>query len=337
MVITHRVHDQVQALLAAENEICVNDSAERWPAEKLVELASDADALMVFMPDRIDEAFLKQCPKLKVVGAALKGHDNIDVDACSRHGVWVAVAPDLLSQPAAELALGLMLGLIRNVASGDRLVRSGKFNGWQPRLYGSSLSGKTVGIFGMGKLGQAFARMLSGFNARTIYFDPNALSPVQEAMIGIGRVTFDQLIERSDVLVLLAPLTETTFHIMNGNTLARMKRGAFLINVGRGSVVDETAVAQALGEGQLAGYAADVFAMEDLSLPEPPEQIHPSFLENTEHTLFTPHLGSAVAGVRLEIELAIARNILQGLRGERPTDAINTPTPHSGGVARGSV
>jgi len=337
VVITHRIHGQVQALLAGETEVCVNQSMESWPEEKLLELASEADALMAFMPDRIDEAFLLQCPRLRVVGAALKGPDNIDVDACSRRGIWVAVAPDLLSQPTAELAVSLTLGLIRNVIPGDRVVRSGSFKGWQPHLYGSSLSGNTVSILGMGRVGQAFARMLTGFNTRMIYYDPIPLSPVQEAMMGIGRVTFDQLIERSDVMVLTAPLDKSTFHIINGSSLAKMKPGAYLINVGRGSLVDEAAVAQALEAGQLAGYAADVFALEDLSISAPTQQIHPSLLENTARTLFTPHLGSAVARVRLEVELVIARNILQGLRGERPTDAINTPALHSNGVTPGSV
>lgn len=337
VVVTHCVHEQVQALLAAETELSVNQSMESWPEEKLVELASDAEGLMVFMPDRINEAFLKQCPKLKIVGAALKGHDNIDVDACSRRSIWVAIAPDLLSQPTAELAISLILGLIRNVLPGDQLVRSGGFKGWRPQLYGSSLSGKTVGMLGMGRVGQAFARMMTGFNARMIYYDPIPLSPVQEAVMGIGRVTFDQLIERSDILALLAPLTKATFQIMNGSTLTKMKQGAYLINVGRGSLVDEASVAQALDTGPLAGYAADVFAIEDRSVPEYPHQIHPALLKNTEHTLFTPHLGSAVARARLEIELAIARNILQALRGHRPTDAINIPTADSNSVSPGSV
>lgn len=337
VVITHRIHDQVQALLAAETEVCVNQSMESWPEEKLLVLASDADALMVFMPDTIDEAFLLQCPRLRVVGAALNGPDNIDVDACSRHGIWVAIAPDLLSQPTAELAVSLTLGLIRNIAPGDRVVRSGSFKGWQPHVYGSSLSGNTVGILGMGRVGQAFARMLTGFNARMIYYDPTPLSPVQEAMMGIGRVTFEQLMERSDFLVLMAPLNKSTFHIINASSLAKMKAGAYLINVGRGSLVDEAAVAQVLEAGQLAGYAADVFAMEDLSISDPTQHINRSLLDNTARTLFTPHLGSAVARVRLAVELAIARNILQGLRGERPTDAMNAPALHTTGVTPGSV
>lgn len=334
VVVTHRVHDQVKQLLTLSCDVVANDALESWPAEKLRKFAADAEALMIFMPDRIDEQLLAHCPKLRIVSAALKGPDNIDIEACSRRGVWVSIAPDLLSEPTAELALTLALGLTRNVAAGDRMVRGGEYKGWRPVLYGSGLAGNTIGILGMGKLGQAFARLLGGFkSSRIIYHDPAALSPVEEAMLGIGRTTFEQLIARSDVLVVLAPLTAATLHRINAETLGKMKRGAYLVNVGRGSVVDEAAVADALASGHLAGYAADVFEMEDLSRRDRPAAIHPALLKNTQQTLFTPHLGSAVARVRLEIELAAARNILQALKGERPRDAINQPQNANTGSA----
>ena len=334
VVITHRVHQQAKQLLTAACDVTANENTESWPAEKLRELAADADALMVFVPDRIDDGFLARCPKLKIVSAAVKGPDNIDVRACSRRGVWVSVVPDLLSEPTAELALALALGITRNVAAGDHTVRSGEFKRWGPVLYGSGLAGKTVGILGMGRLGQAFARLLAGFKSRIIYHDPAALSPVEEAMLGIGRATFEQLIERSDILVLMAPLTAATLHVFNAETLSKVKRGAFLVNVARGSLVDEAAVAQALASGQLAGYAADVFEMEDVSRSNHPAGVHAALLKNTEQTLFTPHLGSAVGRVRLEVELAAARNILQAIRGERPMDAINQPEMASGSSGR---
>jgi phosphonate dehydrogenase len=326
VVVTHRAYEQVKQLLRTTCDVVSNDEVESWPAEKLRKLAADAEALMIFMPDRIDQQLLAHCPKLKIVSAALKGPDNIDIEACSRRGVWVSIAPDLLSEPTAELALTLALGLTRNVAAGDRMVRGREYKGWRPVLYGSGLAGNTVGILGMGRLGQAFVRLLAGFKStRIIYHDPAALSPVEEAMLGIGRTTLEQLMARSDVLVVLAPLTAATLHLINAETLGKMKRGAYLVNVGRGSVVDEAAVADALASGQLAGYAADVFEIEDLSRGDRPAGIPPALLKNTQQTLFTPHLGSAVARVRLEIELSAARNILQALKGERPKDAINHP------------
>jgi phosphonate dehydrogenase len=314
-------------MLRQKCEVAANETAETWPRAQLEQFARDADALMVFMPDRIDEPFLAQCPRIKVIAAALKGYDNIDVEACTRRRVWVTVVTDLLSQPTAELALTLVLGLTRNLAAGDRLVRSGKFHGWRPILYGSGLLGKTVGLVGMGRLGQAFARLLAGFGVRIIYYDPVKMSPVQEAFFGITRGTFDQVLSDSDVLVVMAPLTASTLHLINAASLEKTKKGAYLVNVGRGSVIDEAAVASALERGQLAGYAADVFEMEDWARPDHPAAIHPGLLAQTERTLFTPHLGTAVEKARLEIELSAAASILQALRGERPADAINQPSP----------
>src|SRR5260370_23906646 len=126
VVITHRVHAPVKQLLAEHYEVVANNSGESWPPAKLLEQARDAVGLLVFMPDKIGDAFLEHCPKLRVIAAALKGYDNIDAAACTRRGVWVTIVPDLLSQPTAELALALILGLNRNVVPGDRLVRSGK-------------------------------------------------------------------------------------------------------------------------------------------------------------------------------------------------------------------
>jgi phosphonate dehydrogenase len=323
VIVTHRVFDQVKQLLLEQCEVIANNEVETWLPAKLLELSRDADALLAFMPDKIDEPFLAACPRLKVIAAALKGYDNIDVDACTRRGIWVTVVPDLLSQPTAELALVLTLGLLRNVASGDRLIRDGKFRGWRPVLYGGSLVEKTIGIVGMGRLGQAFARMLSGFRPRIIYHDPVHMSPVQEAFLGMTRAGLDDVLSQSDIVVLLVPLTKDTLHLINAQTLGKMKNGAYLVNVGRGSVVDESAVAQALDRGGLSGYAADVFEMEDWARPDHPAAIHPGLLAHRDRTLFTPHLGSAVAQARLEIELAAAHSILQALRGEKPTDAIN--------------
>jgi phosphonate dehydrogenase len=327
VVITHRVHEQVKSLLSGRCEIVANQDVETWPASTVLELARDADALLVFMPDRIDDAFLAECRSLKVIAAALKGYDNIDVEACTRRGVWLTIAPDLLSLPTAELALALTLGITRNVAQGDRLVRSGSFHGWRPVLYGGGLSGKNVGIVGMGKLGQAFARLLAGFNVKILYHDPVNLGPVQEAFLGLTRAGLDQLLSQSDIVVLMAPITSSTLHLINTETLTRIKKGAYLVNVGRGSLVDEKAVARALQEGCLAGYAADTFEMEDQSRPDYPPTVCQELIERPHQTLLTPHLGSAVAQVRLDIEMAAAGGILQVLDRQKPAGAVNEPLP----------
>ena len=325
VVVTHQIHESVRELLTSRCSVIVNDSVESWPREKVLDSAREADALMVFMADRVDEQFLERCPRLKIIAAALKGYDNFDVEGCTRRGIWFTIAPDLLTAPTAELALGLVLGITRNISAGDRLVRSGRFQGWRPVLYGSGLQGRTVGIVGMGKVGCKLAQLLSGFEVKIYYADRIQLSTEEERRLRVTRMEFDQLLSSSDVVVLLLPFTSTTSHIINAVTLRQMRENSYLVNVGRGSVVDEAAVAEALSAGHLAGYAADVFEMEDWARPDHPSCIPPRLLADSARTLFTPHLGSAVKEVRLQIELAAARNILQVLEGQPPADAINRP------------
>lgn len=324
VIITHKVHEEVKEVLSRSCEVIANDSTESWPPNKIVELTRDAEALLAFMPDCVDDEFLAQCPRLKIVAAALKGYDNFDVDACTRRGVWFTVVPDLLSEPTAELAMALILSLTRNIPAGDRLVRSGKFQGWRPILYGKGLHGRTVGIIGMGNVGRALAQFLSGFDVQLVYSDPVRLPLQEERRLGALRMDLDHLLATSDIVVLLLPFTTGSLHMINAATLRQMKRGCYLVNVGRGSVVDEEAIADSLAAGHLAGYAADVFEMEDWARPDHPRKI-PGRLLASDRTLFTPHLGSAVKDVRLEIELAAAHAILQALDGQRPDDAINEP------------
>ena len=303
VVITQRVFPETIDLLSPHAELMIGPPAR------------DADALMVFMSDSLDEEFLRACPKLKIVAAALKGCDNFDVEACTRLGIWFTIVPDLLTEPTAELALGLMLGVARNVLAGDRLIRSGDFQGWRPTLYGTGLAGSMVGLVGYGAVGRALARMLQGLSCGVQYFDPFV----------DGSTPLDTVLTTSDFVLPLVPLTPQTLRMLGREALSRMKRGGYLINVSRGSIMDEEAVADAIESGHLAGYAADTFEMEDWARGDRPREISPRLLRLRDRTLFTPHLGSAVVAARREIERAAADNILEVLRGERPSGAINNP------------
>lgn len=312
-------------MLDAAAVVVPNHTRETLPREEIIARARDADALMAFMPDSIDEEFLAACPKLKIVGAALKGYDNFDVEACERRGVWFSIVPDLLTIPTAELTIGLLLGLTRHMLAGDRHIRSGNFRGWRPELYGAGLTGRTLGIIGMGAVGKALAKRLAGFDMKLVYADDVALDGQQESAWGLERMSLDALLQHSDFVVPMLPMTPQTFHVINADAIRRMKSGAYLINASRGSVVDENAVAVALESGQLAGYAADVFEMEEWTRTDRPAGIPRALLDNTAQTFFTPHLGSAVKEVRLEIERQAALNIIQALSGARPMGAINQP------------
>lgn len=323
--LTNRVFPEVTAFLEKFAHVEGNSSVEPFSREEIVEKASRASAMMVFMNDSLDAAALDQCPKLRIVAAALKGCDNFDVAACTARGIWFTIVPDLLTIPTAELAMALALGLSRKVLDGDRIVRSGKFAGWRPALYGKGLSGHTAGIVGMGNLGRALAKRLAAFGMEVLYTDPVALPAAVEKELGATRLDPAEVFASSDFVFLLLPLSPETRHRIDATTLAGMKTDGFLINVGRGSVVDEQAVAHALASGKLGGYAADVFEMEDWNRADRPASVHPALLAQTGKTLFTPHLGSAVAEARLEIEMRAARNIAEALNGQRPPDAINEP------------
>lgn len=323
VVLTHWVHPEIIELLREKAEVVANPGRKTLPREVLLERAKDADALMAFMPDCIDEAFLKACPRLKIIAAALKGFDNFDVDACTRHGVWLTIAPDLLTIPTAELTVGLVLGITRNMLEGDRHIRSGQFAGWRPELYGLGLYGRTAGIVGLGLVGRAVAERLKGFGMNLVYSDEISLPPDEEEQLGLTKVTFSGLLDSSDIVIPLLPLTDRTFHLFDRNALAKMKKGSYLVNACRGSVVDEMAVVESLEKRHLAGYAADVFEMEDWIRPDRPRSIPKALLENTAQTFFTPHLGSAVDDVRIEIERYCTRSIFQALDGKIPEGKVN--------------
>jgi phosphonate dehydrogenase len=300
---------------------CEVDVCEQPPSpETLAARAAGASALFAFMPDRVDARLLDGCPGLQIVAGAFKGADNVDVEACTAHGVWVTVVPELLSASTAELAVGLLISVARRIREGDAAVRSGEFAGWRPGFYGMGLEGTAVGIVGLGSLGQAIANRLLSFGCRLAYVDPG----VPEAE-GISARPLEELLRESRVLVLAAPLTPTTHKLINTERLALMPPGAVIVNVGRGSTVDEEAIAAALDSGWLAGYAADVFAMEDRSLEQTSAAAIPRALLEHPRSVFTPHLGSAVAEVRRAIEIRAAESILQALDGDRPVDAINAP------------
>jgi phosphonate dehydrogenase len=318
ILVTSRIHAATRERLAALGELDANEAAEPLGFADTKTRVAAANAMLAFMPDRVDAEFAEAAPHLQIVACALKGFDNFDVAACARNGVWVSIVPDLLTEPTAELAVGLSIALARNVTPGDAAVREG-FQGWRASLYGTGLDGSTVSIVGMGAVGHAIARRLAGFGCRLLGVDPHPQMPG-----AIESVSFAQALVQSDFMILAAPLNTATRHLIDRAALARLKAGAMLVNIGRGSVVNEAAVAEALEAGTLGGYAADVFELEDWALEDRPREIDARLLASPK-TLFTPHLGSAVTRVRMAIEMRAAENIADVFAGRPPRDAINEP------------
>ena len=327
VVVTHWVHSEVVEYLAG---FCHPSLPSRevgvWSRTQVLDQAADADGLITCMADTVDDAFLARCRRLRVVSATLKGYDNFDAQACARRGIWLTVVPDTIIAPTAELAVGLVIGIMRRIGEADRQIRDGGFSGWRPELYGSGLDGATVGLVGMGPLGQAVAERLTVFGTRIVYHDIQALPAAVERALPATSLGLDEVFAASDVVVVLLPLTERTVGLVDRSALGLLRPGAFVVNVGRGSVIDEVAVAEALADGRLGGYAADVFAMEDWTLPGHPDRIPQDLLEHPR-TLLTPHLGSAVDDVRRDMSLEAARQVRQALDGQRPDHPVNQPKP----------
>lgn len=308
ILVTNWVHADARRLLSQFGEVEANLDRTPWSPSEIAQRAKDASAMVAFMTDSVNDAFLAGCPNLKVIACALKGADNFDLDACRRRGVSVSIVPDLLTAPTAELTVGLMIMLGRNLLLGDRAIRSQGFSGWRPTLYGTGLDGSAVGIIGMGAVGQAIARRVAAFRSRISYFDEHRLRPSEEDALGIVYRDMKTIIAESDYLVLAAPLTNESFHMIGAEQLASMKSGALLINPARGSLVSESAVADALESGHLGGYAADVHECEDWAIPGRPDGIDERLILHPR-TVLTPHLGSGVDRIRQEISMAAVSDI----------------------------
>lgn len=300
--------------LAAQVTAAVPGTVVRVPASGHVGLADldlrAADALVCLLLDRIDAAVFARAPNLRVVANCAVGIDNVDLAAATAAGVCVTNTPDVLTEATAELAFTLMLACARRLGEGERLVRSGTWTGWAlDQLLGVGLLGKTLGIIGFGRIGQALARRASGFGMHVIYADAQEVSgaPAQ-------RVSIDELFTTADAVSLHCPLTPETHHLVDERRLAMMKPTAVLVNTARGGCVDDAALIRALTGGRLFGAALDVYAREP--------QIDPGLLA-CPRLLLAPHIGSATTEARTAMAQLCADAVIAVLRGHRPPNLVN--------------
>jgi glyoxylate reductase len=274
----------------------------------------DADALLCLLTDRVDAALLERAPRLRIVANAVVGYEHVDLRACAARGIVVTNTPDMLTEATADLAWALILAAVRRVPQAERSLRAGEFHGWGFWDYlGGDLAGATLGIFGMGRIGRAVARRAGGFGMRVVYHSRARLPADEEARLGTEPVSFDELLARSDVLTLHAPLTAETRHAIGREALGRMRPGAYLVNTARGALVDEAALADALRDGPLAGAGLDVYERE----PE----ITPGLLD-LPNVVLLPHVGSATRGTRTRMAMLAARNVHAVLSGRPPLTPV---------------
>jgi glyoxylate reductase len=299
--VTREIPGTAVARLAAEHDV------EVWPErlpptrEQLRERAAGVEGLLCMLTDPVDRELFEAAPDLRAVSTYAVGTDNIDLAAASERGIPVGHTPDVLTETSADLALALMLAAMRRIPEGDAEVRAGEWLTWEPaRLLGHDLHRATVGIVGLGRIGQAVKRRVEGFGARVVHTGRTDGVPIEE------------LLEQSTVVTLHCPLTDRTRGLIDAAALRRMRDDAYLVNTARGPIVDTHALGEALEQGRIAGAALDV------TDPEPLPADHP--LLRAPNLVVAPHLGSASHETRAEMADIAADNLLAGLRGK--------PLPH---------
>lgn len=273
-----------------------------------------AEALLTPLTFTVDEALLEQAPRLKIVANAAAGYDNVAVDACRARGIIVTNTPDILSDATADLTMALLLATVRRLLQAERSLRAGEFHGWGFWDYlGGDVSGATLGILGMGRIGQEVARRARAFGMRIQYNNRSPVSPEMERELGARYVDWETLLTTSDVLSLHAPATPDTHHQLNREALARMKPGSYLINTARGTLIDEAALVDALRDGPLAGAGLDVYEREPA--------LEPGLLE-LDNVVLLPHIGSATRDTREGMAMLAARNVVAVLAGKAPLTPV---------------
>ena len=278
------------------------------PPAMLKKALTDYDGVISMLSDTLDAAILSHAGKCRVIAQYAVGVNNIDLVAAAEKGITVTNTPDVLTEATAELAMTLVLSAARRIVPSDRYTREGKFRGWGPLLFiGKGLDGKTVGVVGMGRIGQAFARMASGFNTRIIYHSRSPKDVPYEA------VDMDTLIAESDVISLHLPLTPESSHLFTKDVFNRMKPGVVFVNTARGPIVKEADLVQALKSGHVGYAGLDVYEFEPKIRAE---------LTGMENVVVLPHIGSATEKSRDDMALLAARNIHGVLSGEPPLTPV---------------
>ncbi|MEH7384789.1 D-glycerate dehydrogenase [Bacillus sp. JJ1521] len=314
--ITRKLSEEVIQPLKEIAEVHIWNEEERAvPREVLLEEAKKADALLTMLSEKIDKELLDEAPKLKVIANLAVGFDNIDVEYANQKGIAVCNTPDVLTDTTADLTFALLLATARRVVEAAEFVRNGEWKSWSPLLLaGHDVHHKTIGIVGMGKIGEAVAKRATGFEMDILYHNRSRKLDAEERT-GASYVAFEELIETSDFIVCLTPLTEETRGLFNQENLKKMKKSAVFINASRVPVVDEDALYEALISGEIAAAGLDVFAKE------PVDADHP--LLTLPNVVALPHIGSSSTETRTAMMELCSKNIELVLNNKQPKTLIN--------------
>lgn len=304
--VTRLIAQPALDLIAGHAEIGIWEEDRPIPRDVLLREAANADGLLTMLTDKIDAELIAAAPRLKVISQMAVGYDNIDIAAAAERGIPVGNTPDVLTEATADIAFALLMAAARRLPEGERFVHSGQWKTWSPSLLlGVDVYGKTLGIVGYGRIGQAMARRGRGFNMRILYYNRTDRSVPG---IDATRCDLETLLRESDFVSLHTPLTPETYHLIGAPQLALMKPGAILINTARGSVVDPDALYEALAHQRIFAAGLDVTEPEPIPMNSP--------LLTLDNCLIIPHVGSATIETRQAMAMLAANNLIAGLRGE---------------------
>lgn len=324
ILVARAIFPEVLQHLSAHFEVEANDADELWSREQFIARLQGKQGVLTTGSERIDAELLRACPELKVCANMAVGYNNFDVPAMSAAGVLATNAPGVLTETTADLGFALLMAAARRVTEGEHFLRAGRWDRWAcDMLLGQDIHGSTLGIIGMGRIGQAIARRgVHGFGMKLIYHNRSRLPAETEAALNARLVSKDELLRQADHVMLVLPYSSESHHSIGAAELALMKPTATLTNVARGGIVDDQALAAALRAGTLAAAGLDVFEGEP--------QVHPDLLA-CSNVVLTPHIGSATAPTRRAMAQLAADNLVAYLTEGRALTALNPQLlPQSG-------
>ena len=313
--VTRKIPDAgIRILREAGYDVNVYDDIEPLSREIFLNKIENIDALIPMLSENVDKEAMDRAVKLKIIANYAVGYNNIDINYANTKKIFVTNTPNVLTEATADLTWALILSVTKRIPEADQFVRQGKFKGWEPLLMlGDDVSGKTLGIIGAGRIGQAVGSRARGFKMNVLYYSPSEKKQF-EHQIGVRRCEFDELIQKADILTIHCPLNEKTHHMINSENIYNFKKGAFIINTSRGPVIDEKALAQALESGHLGGAGLDVYEFE----PE----INSTLLK-LKNVILLPHIGSATRDTRSAMACMAANNVKAVLNGNKPLNPVN--------------
>jgi len=319
--LTRRIPDEGIKILEEKHELEIYEGDAPPPKEEIIAKVKDKEGLLCLLTDPIDTDVLDAAPNLRAISTYAVGYDNIDLKEATRRKIPVSNTPGVLTETTADLTWALIMSIARRTVEGDKMVREGKFKGWGPMvLLGSDVHGKTLGIVGAGRIGQAVARRAGGFGMKILYHS-RTRKPDFEEECNAKFVGFHELLRESDYITLHIPLTGETYHLIGEKEFEMMKKTAYVINTARGKCIDEKALVKALKDKKIAGAALDVFENEPYLTPG---------LAELDNVVLAPHAGSASIETRTKMAVMAAENLMDGLEGKMPEYCIN-PEVFEGG------